>query len=238
MKWLSLLYSETMLQSRYYLRNRDAFFFTFGYPSFIFILFGLIWGKQPNYLNVLFTGIIGMTVTSDALLGIGPVVKAYRDTGILKLLKVLPYSFFIHFTGIFLSRFFVSILSLLLLSIIGKFIFGMQYTFVSFCIYIIGIMLGTLLFGFLGLWVTMALRGEGGRGVLNFIFYPMLFFSGCFYPLEILPKFVLKIVYILPLTQLNLFMRGHYICAYALIFWIILFSYLSFYTFKLKEVRR
>ncbi len=49
---------------------------------------------------------------------------------------------------------------------------------------------------------------ESNALIANFIIMPMSFFSGTFYPMDFLPIFVQKFVYLLPLSHTNIIMRA------------------------------
>ena len=44
---------------------------------------------------------------------------------------------------------------------------------------------------------------EGGNGLIQVVQFPMMFLSGIFFPVEMLPDFLLPVLRILPLTYLG-----------------------------------
>lgn len=57
MKDIKVLYKGTILETKFFLRNKEAFFFGLIFPLFLFILFGNLWESEET-LKFLFTGII------------------------------------------------------------------------------------------------------------------------------------------------------------------------------------
>jgi ABC-2 type transport system permease protein len=237
MKVFKIIFKGSILETKFFLREKQAFFFGLIFPAFLFILFGFIWGS-PEYLKFLITGVIGMTVSSDAFFGIGPVIRMYNDYGILKFLKILPFNPIYQFINIFISRIYVSFISLFFLLLIGLLIFKMKFILTEILFYFFGIIIGILLFGFFGLWLSIIFKPGQGRGIFNFLYFSMLFISGTFYPLEIMPPFLKKFSFISPLTHLNLFLRGNPYFLIPISFFILLFFLFSSLSFKKMELKR
>lgn len=237
MRTLRILYKGSLLETKFFLRSREAFFFGIIFPIFLFFLFGNIWGEK-EFLKFLLTGVIGMTVSADSFLGAGPVIKLYKDYGILKFLKILPFNPTYYFISIFISRIICSFISLLLLILSAILFFKMKFSFMEIFIYSIGIIIGVFLFSFFGLLVSLNFDMGGGRGVLNFLYFIMLFLSGTFYPLEIMPSILIKLAYLSPLMYLNYFLRGNFFFLMPLSFLSILFMGLSIILFKRREEKR
>ncbi|MEO0297295.1 MAG: ABC transporter permease [candidate division WOR-3 bacterium] len=226
-----------MLETKFFLRSKEAFFFGIIFPLFLFFLFGNLWGEK-EYLKFLLTGVIGMTISADAFFGVGPVIKTYKDYGILKLLKILPFNPIYHFTSIFISRIICSFISLFFLILLAILFFKMKFSFIELFIYLLGIIIGIFLFSFFSLSISLNYTSEGGRGIINFLYFIMLFFSGTFYPLEIMPDPLKILAYLSPLTYLNYFLRGNFLFLLPLSFLCFLFMNLSIILFKKIEMKR
>lgn len=106
MKALRVIGWSSYLQTLSFLRVKEALFFSLAFPIFLFALFGYIWGglEDQEYVSYLFTGILGMTIANDALYGFGPIVKNLHTNNLLKVIKCSPTPVMYHFTGLFLSR--------------------------------------------------------------------------------------------------------------------------------------
>jgi len=236
MKALKIILKGSILETKFFIREKQAFFFGVVFPVFLFTLFGFIW-ESPEYLKFLITGVIGMTVSTDAFFGVGPIIRTYYDYGLLKFLKILPFNPIYQFINIFISRIYASFISLFFLLLIGILIFKMKFIIIEILFYLAGIIIGILLFGFFGLWLSFLFK-RGERSIFNFLYFLMLFISATFYPLEIMPPFLQKFAYLSPLTHLNLFLRGNFYSLIFLLFFTFLFLFLSSISFKKMELKR
>lgn len=237
MKNIKILYKGSLLETKFFMRDKQAFFFGIIFPLFLFFLFGNIWDNR-EYLKFLLTGVIGMTVSTDAFFGVGPVIKLYKDYGILKLLKILPFEPVIHFTNVFISRIICSFISLFLLILFALLFFKIKFSFIELFIYFLSITIGVFLFGFFSLSISLNFEPGGGRGILNFLYFIMLFLSGTFYPLEIMPDILIKFSYLSPLMYLNYFLRGNFHFIIPLFIFLFIFITLSIIFFKKREEKR
>jgi len=238
-KSLKIIGYATYMNIASYVRVKESFFFSFIFPVFLFILFGFIWGRNyPDYIGNLFLGLIAMTIASDALFSIGPIVRIYVMTNSLKPLKVLPFDMTLHFLGLLFSRFIAILITVVLLVIVSIILFNYSPTFESLVRVIICSIIGTLIFGFLGLLIAFTVSPEASKGVINFLYFTMLFLSGTFYPIDIMPEFLQVFSHFLPLTHLLKFLKGEDQYLIYLIFWFLLFLggfLLSFRRFSVKR---
>ena len=125
MNMLRILFSSIYYQTLIFLRIKIAVFFTFIFPIILFVVFGNLWGGNGSeYFAFLLSGIIGMTVASDGLNAIGPVIKDYYSSGLLKYLRKLPFNIILHFLGLIISRVLSLIFIIILLCIIANLVFG------------------------------------------------------------------------------------------------------------------
>jgi ABC-2 type transport system permease protein len=230
----------TYIETVSYIRVKEAFFFAFVFPIFIFILFGNIWGGDASYdyAKFLLSGVIGMTITSDSIFSIGPVIRVYRTNNVLKFLRNLPISILFHFFGFFLSRILIMTFAILILCISSVLFFNTNLLAQDFITFVVGIFMGSLVFAFLSLNVSFFSKAEMGRGILSFIFFIMLFLSGAFYPINMLPEALQPIAKVLPLTHLIHFLRGDYSYLWILMGWIVALGALFSLLFNRVSIKR
>ena len=84
MKNITILCKSIKYQLLIYLRIKQAVFFSIAFPVFLFVIFGNIWGVNEGYIPFLLSGIIGMTIASDGLFAVGPVIREYYTNGLIK----------------------------------------------------------------------------------------------------------------------------------------------------------
>lgn len=235
---------KILAQSIYYqllifIRIKQAVFFTIAFPIFLFLIFGSIWGAEnDDYVSFLLSGIIGMTIASDGLFSIGPIIKDYYSNGLIKYLRKLPFNILLHFMGLVISRVISLIFIVFLLCIAAYLMFGYTVTSLEIINFIIGVFVGLLVFSFLGLVITFSgIKQVADKGIINFIYFTILFTSNAFYPVGEFNKFIAHIGNTLPLNQTLSILRGEGI-NYLLGVWIVLAMILFVFLFKNVKFNR
>lgn len=209
MKVVKIFWHSVYMNTTSYMRVKESLFFSFVFPVFLFTLFGFIWGgNYESYIQNIYIGIIGMTIASDALFSVGPIIRIYLATNTLKALKVLPFNITIHFVGLAISRLIAVLASVTLLTISSALVFDYLPSLYTITLIIIGLFVGSAIFSFMGLFIAFLFKAESGRGIISFIYFIMLFLSGAFYPLSIMPEFLQFTAKFLPLTHFILFLKG------------------------------
>ncbi|MFC1475393.1 ABC transporter permease [Candidatus Zixiibacteriota bacterium] len=155
-----------------------------------------------DYIDYLLPGLIGISVMSTCLFSIGFVLTSYREKGNLKRLQVTPLPKWVFVTSIIIQRYLIILSQAVLLLVIAIVVFGAQingslwegWAFLT---------LGMLAFISLGFLIGARIaRAETGAGIANVIFFPMMFLSGTFFPVDNLPGFLQPLLKILPLKYL------------------------------------
>ncbi len=220
---INILLQATRLELLFYFRHREALFFTCLFPLFLLIIFGTIWSAAnlDPYILLLTTGILGMAISSEAFFSIGPVLRIYRDYNILKLFHVLPFNPILHFVGFIISRLAAIFISVTAILLTGILVFQVPPNAVHPGILSLSMVLGALVFGLLGLIVSFHAASEAIRPMLNAIYFPMLFLGATFFPLDAAPAALRALAMTLPLTHLNLLIRGEMLYSIHLIGWIL-----------------
>jgi len=238
---MNLMCHSIYLQILIFLRIKQAVFFTLIFPVFLFIIFASLWGNESDeYIFFLLTGIIGMTIASDGLFAIGPVIKEYYANGLVKYLKKLPFNILIHFLGLIISRIISLIFSTILLCISAFLIFDYLIEIEELFNFSIGIATGLCLFSFLGLVISMLhvkQKDRTNKGLINFLYFAVLFTSDAFYPVGEFNPFIGSIGNYLPLNPILNILRGNGI-SYLTFVWIVMIVLLFVYFFKTMKFDR
>lgn len=226
---IKILGQSTYYQFLMFLRIKQAVFFSLVFPVFLFFIFGNLWGTaDKDYISLLLSGIIGMTVASDGLFAVGPVVKEYYSSGLIKYLRKLPFNILWHFTGLILSRIISLLFILALLCLTAKLAFDYSVTLSQLLDFVSGIFIGLFLFSFTGLVITFSgIKHNSSTGLINLIYFIMLFTSKTFYQIE--NDMINLVGNILPLNSILSILRGegfHTSIIAWLLFTIALFYYL------------
>jgi len=159
-------------------------------------------GREIEYIDWLFPGILAMNMMFSALWGVGYVVVRYRKIGVLKRLKATPLTAFEYLSAQMLSRIFILMFSLIVVWTGCDMIlsFKVEGSYISL---IIVFLIGSLSLTSMGL--VLAARGtseEFATGALNFITWPMMFLSEVWFSLEGSPQWLKAFSQIFPLTHL------------------------------------
>lgn len=202
------------------------------------IAFGSIWGNQPDYIPFILSGIIGMTIASDGLFAIGPVIKEYYSNGLIKYLRKLPFNILLHFIGLIISRIISLICIVFLLCITAFLMFGQTVTSSEIVNFIIGIFIGLFVFSFIGLVISFSGIKQGAdKGIVNFIYFIILFTSNAFYPVGEFNKQIGYIGNALPLNHILSILRGDG-ANFVLVIWILFLGIIFMFLFKNVKFKR
>ncbi len=237
---IKILFKSVYYQILISFRIKQAVFFSIVFPVFIFFIFGTIWGQDnQSYVKFLLSGIIGMTVLSDGLFAIGPVMKTYYSSGLIKYLRKLPFNILLHFTGLVISRIVSLFLVLLILCLSSYLVFHTPVSLQDIVSYVIGMIVGLFIFSFLGLIITFAgIKNDTDIGIINFIYFTILFTGNAFMPVSEYSKTVGFIGNLLPLNAVLQIIRVEDINYLSLIFWLIVPAVTFYYLFnKIKFTR-
>lgn len=218
---------KTFLIAVYYelltfVRVKVAVFFTFIFPVFIYVIFILIWGNgTPGYARFLLTGVIGMTIISDALFSVGNVVTEYEQTGEIRFFKVIPYSFQKLILALLVSRLLLLLVSAAWVMLIGCCFFGLAMTAGEIGFLALSMGSGFILFSFLSVLLALATKNRlMNVAVTNFVFFILLFLSDTFYPMTELNPELGKWVSWLPIAPVLALSRGSEQAILPVMLWI------------------
>ena len=180
---INIVIQSTYYQLLIFFRIKQAVFFSIIFPVFLFVIFGSIWGDlDPNYIELILSGLIGITIASDGLFAIGPVVKDYYANGLIKYLRKLPFNILWHFIGLILSRIISLVLVMLVLCLAARLVFNYHVTLPQLGHFVLGIFVGLFLFSFIGLVVTFSgIKYNSDKGAINLVYFVMLFTSNALY---------------------------------------------------------
>lgn len=236
---LKIIFHSIYYQLLIFLRVKQAVFFTLVFPAFLFIIFGSIWGiDNPEYVFFLLSGVIGMTIASDGLFAIGPVVKEYYANGLIKYLRKLPFNILHHFIGLIISKIITLIFIVLVLCIASKIVFDYSVSIFNIANFIVGIFIGLFMFAFMGLAISFSgIKYGGGKGIINFFYFIVLFTSNAFYPAYAFNETVGIIGNTLPLNPILNLLRGEGFDI-TIVFWLIIPVFIFYYLFNKVQVKR
>lgn len=194
-----------LMEARLFWRNPQVAFWTFLFPPFLLVLFGSVFGQSPGYMAQLLPGVFSMVLASTAYYGVGVAIAQYRASGFLKRLALVPIPTWQYVVGHVLARCAVVVGVGAELLIIGAGVMRAPLGFDPLTLALV-LAVGIPALSVTGLGVGMLARSvEGANAMASFLFFPMVFLSGAYFPVAAMPPVLQRLSEVLPLTP---FLRG------------------------------
>ncbi|MFQ5918784.1 MAG: ABC transporter permease [Thermoplasmata archaeon] len=152
-------------------------------------------------LGFFLPGIIGIMVLTPIFM-VSAIGAEYRTRHYFKLLATTPLrkgEYLLSRTVFIVGLAFISTL---LIVLVAWLVFGELFVLTPIAIGLIAA--GSVLFVAIGMAVgSLAKDPEAASAVANIVYFPMMFLTGTFFPLEIMPGFIQAAALFLPLTYFN-----------------------------------
>ena len=158
--------------------------------------------EKFNFIDFFAPGIIAMSVMSSALFGTVGMNTELRQKGILKKLATTPLTRSEWLISNILYQMFMAMLSTACILAVGMGIFGLRPHINIFMF--IFILLNVFAFAGIGMLITRFVKeAESAQAAANAVMFPMMFLSGTFFQLEMMPDFLQTLAKFLPLYYVN-----------------------------------
>lgn len=158
--------------------------------------------QQFSTLELLVPGIISAFIMINGVIALTSNITEFKRRGILKRLSITPLTKIDWVIGNILSQ-------MLLNFMLTGLMIGLSWAFLNvrlipdvFTIAII--LLGSIMFSGIGMALSGVIKDvEAATAIGNVIAFPMMYLSGTFYPLELMPSFIQTVAKALPLTYFS-----------------------------------
>jgi ABC-2 type transport system permease protein len=152
----------------------------------------------PNYIDNLIPGLIGFSILISPMFAMVNISAEYKKTKLFKQLSLTPITKMEWLISKVLWYIALSVISFLILAVVGIFGFGAH---IALSLWLLPFLaLGPMLFCSLGMLVgTLSKSVETASIIGNVITFPMMFLSGTFFPLAIMPEYLRNFAHVLPL---------------------------------------
>jgi ABC-2 type transport system permease protein len=151
-----------------------------------------------KYIDFLVPGLIGFSILISPMFSLVNISSEYKRVKLFKQLSLTPLSKFEWLASKVLFYIFLSAASFLLMVAIGVVAFGIHIVLTLWLIPFL--ILGPMFFASLGMLVgTISRNTETASVVGNIISFPMMFLSGTFFPISIMPTYLQYVSHALPL---------------------------------------
>jgi ABC-2 type transport system permease protein len=157
--------------------------------------------SNPKYIDFLIPGLIGFTILTSPMFSMVSISADYKKTKLFKQLSLTPLTKGEWLTSKIIWYIALSLISFVLMTVVGVYVFGGT---VVLSLWIIPfLLLGPLFFVALGMLVGSISKSVESASVIgNIITFPMMFLSGTFFPLSIMPSYLQALAHIFPLYYL------------------------------------
>lgn len=236
------------VELKIFMREPMGAFGTLVVPVILFIILARVLSqgsieppKEGAFVVVRLPVIMTILIAVNSVLSLTTIITIYREGGILKRLRATPLQPHTILTAHVIVKLILTSLTLLLLVIAGKSYIDAPIPGnpISFLFAVAISLVSILSIGFVIASVVPTARFA--QLIAGTIFYPMLFASGLFIPIENLPPLLAKASVVLPLTHAVSLMEGtwkgdpwsdHLLGVFALALTFVLCTAISTKTFK------
>jgi len=173
-----------------------------GQPPFIRAAETSMLTTKFRFIDFFVPGIIAMSVMTSSLSGAVNMNAELRQKGVIRKLSTTPITRTDWILSNILYQFMLAVISALAILVVSYAVFSVRLQINAWLFAFI--VLEVFAFGGIGMILTrVANEAESATAAANFIMFPMMFLSGSFFPLELMPGFLQTIARILPLYYVN-----------------------------------
>lgn len=205
-----------------FFREPIAAFFTFVFPAFFLFLIMEVFVGDPvvqvpagdrlvefRVINHVLPNMMVMIVATTSLMSLPLTALSYREIRFLKRLKANPVTAISVIAALGVAHFAITTAGVALLWGLAAPVYGAenQGSLAAFLFsYALSFMaVAALGFGFIG---SLLRTSRGALAVGQILYFPAMFFSGVFVPLDQLPEWMRPISELIPFTHAARFMQG------------------------------
>lgn len=158
-------------------------------------------GTAFNYYDFTVPGLMAMVAIMSVMTGLAASITRERELGTLDGIMVTPVNRGSVVVGKILAQTIRGFVTAMIILLISWLFFGVHFSFASLMWTIFLLLLGTFSFIGVGVILTSSMKSqETAMITMTTVTFPMMFFSGVFFPVEQMPKVMQYIAYIFPLT--------------------------------------
>jgi ABC-2 type transport system permease protein len=208
----------TWMEAKLFLREPASAFFTLVFPLIYLFIDGLISGNRPTpmyggrgTIDAAIPSLTAVVISMAGMMSTTMTLAAYREKGILRRLQTTPVHPLVVLGAQVIVVFVMTFLGMLLLVAAGKLVYHVSITGNPWSI-LGGFVLGSLSFFGIGFLLAGSLPTVRSAWAVSMVLlYPMLLLSGAFFSLDLMPTFVQKVSYFIPLTYVVNLLNGLWI---------------------------
>jgi ABC-2 type transport system permease protein len=161
-----------------------------------------MFSKKYRFIEFFVPGIIAMAVMTSSLSGAVNMNAELRQKGVIRKLSTTPITRTDWILSNILYQFLLAVISTVAILVVSYAVFSVRLQINGWLFALL--VAEVFAFGGIGMILArVAKEAESATAAGNFIMFPMMFLSGSFFPLELMPGFLQTIARILPLYYVN-----------------------------------
>ena len=209
------LQKMTWMEAKLFLREPMSAFFTLVFPLIYLFMFGIISGNEPTpqfggqkTIDASIPGLTDVIICITGLMSTTMALSTYREKGVLRRLRTTPVSPLVVLVAQVIVVFAMTTLGMLLLVLAGTLVYHVRFDGNPLSL-LGGYILSSLSFFGIGFVLAGTMPTVRTAWIVGMVLlYPMMFLSGAFFTVEILPAAIQKVSAFLPLTYVVNLLRG------------------------------
>jgi ABC-2 type transport system permease protein len=183
-----------------------------GKPPFIRSAETSILTKKYRFIEFFIPGIIAMAVMTASLFGTVNVNTELRQKGVIRKLSTTPITRTDWILSNVLYQFILAVLSTIAMLVVSYAVFNVSLQINAWLP--VFIVLDVFAFVGIGMILTRFVKeAQSAAAAANAIMFPMMFLSGSFFPIEMMPSFLQTLARTLPLYYVNEGLRASMVFA-------------------------
>ena len=169
------------------------------------------------YIDFLIPGLVGFSILTSPMFSMVNISSEYKKSKFFKQLSLTPLTKGEWLVSKVVWYIVLSVISFLLMTIFGTYAFGGHVAINAWIVPFL--IIGPLFFVALGMLVGTVTKSVESAGVVgNIITFPMMFLSGTFFPISLMPTYLQTFAHVLPLYYLiaglnNVMLYGNFSAA-------------------------
>ncbi len=171
-------------------------------PPFIRTKTVSIHTRKYRFIEFFIPGIIAMMVMTESMFGTVNVNTELRQKGIIRKLATTPITRTDWIVSNILYQFMLAVIATTAMLLVGYGVFDVKLQINAWLP--LFIVLDVFMFVGIGMLLTRVVReAQSAAAAANAVAFPMMFLSGSFFPLEMMPRFLQTFAKVLPLYYVN-----------------------------------
>jgi ABC-2 type transport system permease protein len=173
-----------------------------GQPPFISAAETSMLTRKFRFIDFFVPGIIAMAVMTSSLSGAVTMNAELRQKGVIRKLSTTPITRTDWILSNILYQFLLAVIATVAILVVSYAVFSVRLQINAWLLAFL--VAEVFAFGGIGMILArVAKEAESATAAANFIMFPMMFLSGSFFPLELMPGFLQTIARALPLYYVN-----------------------------------